>query len=41
MYGMINTHKVDNSVPLITSGCNTAVENLPMKICEDSISYSC
>ena len=28
MYGLIKTHKVDNPVRVITSGCGTAVENL-------------
>ena len=28
IYGLIKTHKVDNPVRIITSGCNTAVENL-------------
>ena len=28
MYGMVKTHKKDNPVRVITSGCNTAVEKL-------------
>ena len=28
MYGLVKTHKVDNPVRIITSGCNKAVENL-------------
>lgn len=28
MYGLVKTHKTDSSVRIITSGCNTAVENL-------------
>ena len=28
MYVMVKTHKVDNPVRVITSGCNTAAENL-------------
>ena len=28
MYGLVKTHKVDNPVRIITSGFNTAVENL-------------
>ena len=27
MYGNIKTHKADNTVRVITSGCNTAVEH--------------
>ena len=26
MYGMVKTHKNDNPVRMITSGCNTAIE---------------
>ena len=26
MYGLIKTHKVDNPVRVITSGCGTAIE---------------
>ena len=28
MYGLVKTHKVDNPVRVITSGCSTAIENL-------------
>ena len=28
MYGMVKTHKVDKPVRVITSSCNSAVENL-------------
>ena len=28
MYGMLKTHKADNPVCVITSGCNTVVEKL-------------
>ena len=28
MYGNVKTHQEDNPVRVITSGCNTAVENL-------------
>ena len=28
MYGLVKTHKVNNPVRVITSGCGTAVENL-------------
>ena len=28
MYGLVKTHKVNNPVRIITSGCDTAVENL-------------
>ena len=28
MYGMVKTHKADNPVRVITSGCNTVVEKL-------------
>ena len=28
MYGLVKTHKADNPVRVITSGCETAVENL-------------
>ena len=28
MYGLVKTHKANNPVRIITSGCNTAVENL-------------
>ena len=28
MYGLVKTHKVDNPVRVITSGCNTVVEKL-------------
>ena len=28
MYGLVKTHKADNPVRFITSGCGTAVENL-------------
>ena len=30
MYGNVKTHKENNPVRVITSGCNTAVENLPI-----------
>ena len=32
MYGMMKTHKIDNPVRVITSGCNTAVENLSILV---------
>ena len=32
MYGMVKTHKTDNPVRLITSGCNTAVEKLSILV---------
>ena len=38
MYGLVKTHKVDNPVRIITSGCNTAVENL--SICLEKVLYS-
>ena len=38
MYGLIKTHKVENHVRLITSGCNTAVENLSIFV--EKILYS-
>ena len=38
MYGLIKTHKVDNPVRIITSGCNTAVENL--SIFAEKVLYS-
>ena len=28
MYGLVKTHKANNPVRIITSGCSTAVENL-------------
>ena len=28
MYGLVKTHKADNPVRVITSGCGTAIENL-------------
>ena len=28
MYGNIKTHKIGNPTRVITSGCNTAIENL-------------
>ena len=28
MYGKIKTHKTDNPIRVITSGCNTSVEHL-------------
>ena len=31
-YGMVKTHKIDNPVRVITSGCNTAVENLSILV---------
>ena len=30
MYGLANTHKVNDLVRIIASGCNTAYENLPI-----------
>ena len=30
MYGFFKTHKVNNPARIIKSGCNTAVENLPI-----------
>ena len=38
MYGFIKTHKVDNRVRVITSGCGTAIENLSIFI--DKCLYS-
>ena len=38
MYGLIKTHKVDNPVRIITSGCNTAVENLSIFV--EKVLYS-
>ena len=32
MYGLIKTHKVNNPVRVITSGCNTAIEGLSIYI---------
>ena len=32
MYGMVKTHKTDNPVRVITSGCNTAVEKLSILV---------
>ena len=32
MYGMVETHKNDNPACVITSGCNTAVENLSILV---------
>ena len=32
MYGMVKTHKKDNPVRVITSGCNTAVEKLSILV---------
>ena len=32
MYGIVKTHKIDNPVCVITSGCNTAVENLSILV---------
>ena len=32
MYGLVKTHKVNNSVRVITSGCNTAIESLSIYI---------
>ena len=32
MYGMVKTHKVDNPVRVITSGCNTVVEKLSILV---------
>ena len=28
MYGNVKTHKIGNPIRVITSGCNTAIENL-------------
>ena len=30
MYGLIKTHKVGKPVRVITNGCGTAIENLPI-----------
>ena len=30
MYGLISSHKNDNPTRRVTSGCNTAVESLPI-----------
>ena len=38
MYGFIKTHKVDNPVQIITSGCNTAAENLSIFV--EKVLYS-
>ena len=38
MYGLIKTHKFDNPVRIITSGCNTAVENLSIFV--EKVLYS-
>ena len=38
MYGLIKTHKADNPVRIITSGCNTAVENLSIFV--EKVLYS-
>ena len=32
MYGLVKTHKVNNPVRVITSGCNTAIESLSIYI---------
>ena len=32
MYGLVKTHKGNNPVKVITSGCNNAIENLPICI---------
>ena len=32
MYGMVKIHKIDNPVHVISSGCNTAVENLSILV---------
>ena len=32
MYGLVKTHKVDNPVRVITSGCNTVVEKLSILV---------
>ena len=32
MYGLVKTHKVNNPVRLITSGCSTAIESLSIYI---------
>ena len=32
MYGMVKTHKADNPVRVITSGCNTVVEKLSILV---------
>ena len=38
MYGMVKTHKINNPVYVITSGCNTAAENLSILV--EKILYS-
>ena len=38
MYGLIKNHKVDNPVRIITSGCNTEVENLSIFV--EKVLYS-
>ena len=32
MYGLVRTHKANNPVRVITSGCNTAIESLSVYI---------
>ena len=32
MYGLVKTHKGNNPVKVVTSGCNNAIENLPICI---------
>ena len=32
MYGMVKTHKADNPVCVITSGCNIVVEKLSILV---------
>ena len=40
MYGMVKTHKNDNPVHVITSGCITAIEKLSILVEKNFISYS-
>ena len=40
MYGMVKTHKADNPVRVITRGCNTVVEKLPILVEKNIISIS-
>ena len=39
MYGLVKAHKVDNPVRVITSGCNTAIENLSIYMEHEIILY--
>ena len=32
MYGLVKTHKVNNPIRVIISGCNTAIESLSISI---------